>query len=153
MFDSVLFGVAIVTDERFESFDKGLMHYSYAWIYDDEPEDKSKDVSDDLAKVMSGSGEVEKFIPRYTNQAINFTGEDMGGDSIMVETLLVLIVIMAFILAITINNTIVKEAGTIGTLGHLVTRRRRITGALHFSSDPGYICSSCNRKCSGIYSI
>lgn len=119
MFDSVLFGVAIVTDERFESFDKGLMHYSYAWIYDDEPEDEKaeKDVSDDLAKVISQYGEVEKFIPRYTNQAINFTGEDMGGDSIMVETLLyIIIVIMAFIFAITINNTIVKEAGTIGTL-------------------------------------
>ena len=119
MFDSVLFGVAIVTDERFESFDKGLMHYSYAWIYDDEPEDEKaeKDVSDDLAKVISQYGEVEKFIPRYTNQAINFTGEDMGSDSIMVETLLyIIIVIMAFIFAITINNTIVKEAGTIGTL-------------------------------------
>ena len=119
MFDSVLFGVAIVTDERFESFDKGLMHYSYAWIYDDEPEDEKaeKDVSDDLARVISQYGEVEKFIPRYTNQAINFTGEDMGGDSIMVETLLyIIIVIMAFIFAITINNTIVKEAGTIGTL-------------------------------------
>ena len=41
----------------------------------------------------------------------------MGSDTVMVETMLyILIVIMGFIFAITINNTIVKEAGTIGTL-------------------------------------
>lgn len=119
MFDSVLFGVAVVTDERFDSFDRDFMHMSYAWTYDEEPKDKKeeKEVSDDLAKVISRYGELETFVPRYANQAINFTGDDMGSDTVMVETMLyILIVIMGFIFAITINNTIVKEAGTIGTL-------------------------------------
>ncbi|RHP94159.1 MULTISPECIES: ABC transporter permease [unclassified Clostridium] len=119
MFDSVLFGVAVVTDERFNSFDLDFMHMSYAWTYDEEPKDKKeeKEVSDDLAKVISQYGELETFVPRYANQAINFTGDDMGSDTVMVETMLyILIVIMGFIFAITINNTIVKEAGTIGTL-------------------------------------
>ena len=119
MFDSVLFGVAVVTDERFDSFDLDFMHMSYAWTYDEEPKDKKeeKEVSDDLAKVISQYGELETFVPRYANQAINFTGDDMGSDTVMVETMLyILIVIMGFIFAITINNTIVKEAGTIGTL-------------------------------------
>lgn len=67
--------------------------------------------------MISQYGELETFVPRYANQAINFTGDDMGSDTVMVETMLyILIVIMGFIFAITINNTIVKEAGTIGTL-------------------------------------
>ncbi len=41
----------------------------------------------------------------------------MGGDKAMVEVLLyILIAIMAFIFAVTTNNTIVKEASVIGTL-------------------------------------
>lgn len=119
MFDSLLFGVAIVTDNQFDSFEKAYMHASYTWKYDKAPSDKKeeKKMADDLAEVVASYGQIENFIPRYVNQAINFTGDDMGGDKVMMETLLyIAIVIMAFVFAVTINNTITKEAGTIGTL-------------------------------------
>ena len=60
---------------------------------------------------------LETFVPRYLNQAIMFTGDDMGSDKAMVVMLLyIVIVIMAFVFGITISNTIRKEAGVIGTL-------------------------------------
>ena len=56
-------------------------------------------------------------MPRFENQAINFTGEDMGSDhAMMIVLLYMVIVIMAFVFAITTSNTIEKEANVIGTL-------------------------------------
>ena len=61
---------------------------------------------EDIGKVVT----LEAFVPRYLNQAIMFTGDDMGGDRAMVITLLyIVIVIMAFVFGITISNTIRKE--------------------------------------------
>ena len=119
MFDAMLFGVAIVSDDTFAQFTEDELKYDYAWKYDVEPQSEAeeKTVSEDLMSDVNEEVALKDYVPRFENQAINFTGEDMGGDSIMVETLLyIIIVIMAFIFAITINNTIVKEAGTIGTL-------------------------------------
>lgn len=60
---------------------------------------------------------LEAFVPRYQNQAIKFTGNDMGSDRAMIIVLLyIIIVIMAFVFGVTISNTIRKEAGVIGTL-------------------------------------
>ena len=60
---------------------------------------------------------IEDFVGREENQAINFAGDDMGKDRVMMTTLLyIVIVIMAFIFAITVKSTIEKEAKTIGTL-------------------------------------
>ena len=68
---------------------------------------------EDIGNVVT----LEAFVPRYLNQAIIFTGDDMGGDKAMVVMLLyIVIVIMAFVFGITISNTIRKEAGVIGTL-------------------------------------
>ena len=72
-----------------------------------------EDLMEDVAKEVT----LEEFVPRYTNQAIIFTGDDMGGDrSMMIVLLYIIIVIMAFVFAITTNNTIRKEANVIGTL-------------------------------------
>ena len=60
---------------------------------------------------------IEDFVGRQENQAIKFAGDDMGKDRVMMVTLLyIVIVIMAFIFAITVKSTIEKEAKTIGTL-------------------------------------
>lgn len=119
MFDAVKFGVAIMTDEGFESFEDSRIYYNYAWKYEKEPksEIKEKETSDDFMKVLAQQATIEKYVPRYTNQAINFTGDDMGGDKAMMIVLLyILIVILAFVFAVTINHTIAKEATVIGTL-------------------------------------
>ena len=74
-------------------------------------------MSEDFLEVLVKYGNVTGFIPAYSNQAITFTGEDMGGDKAMMEVLLyILIVIIAFVFAVTTNNTITKEASVIGTL-------------------------------------
>lgn len=60
---------------------------------------------------------VKNYIPRYENQAINFTGEDMGSDKAMFLVFdYILTAILAFVFAVTTSNTIVQEATVIGTL-------------------------------------
>ena len=119
MFDSVKFGVSVVTEEEFDSLDQEKLQYNYAWIYDEKPADEKeeKEVSEDLMKEMGKVVTLENFVPRYQNQAIIFTGEDMGSDkAMMVMLLYIVIVIMAFVFGLTTSNTITKEAGVIGTL-------------------------------------
>lgn len=70
-----------------------------------------------LAQTVVFENEMEDYMPGYANPAINFATEDMGSDEAMGGMLLdILIVIIAFIFAVTISNTIVKESSAIGTL-------------------------------------
>lgn len=119
MFDLLQFCVAVVTPERFESLPEGKLHYNYAWTYNEAPEDEraEKAVSDELMKQIASIAPLTNYVPRYLNQAIQFTGEDMGSDRSMMQVLLyILIVIIAFVFGVTIHSTIQKEAGVIGTL-------------------------------------
>ena len=119
MFDSVKFGVGIVTDEEFDLLDQDKLQYNYAWTYNEKPktELEEKNVSEDLMKAMGKVVTLENFVPQYQNQAITFTGDDMGSDkAMMIMLLYIIIVIMAFVFGITTSNTIAKEAGVIGTL-------------------------------------
>lgn len=60
---------------------------------------------------------LKEFVSRQDNQAIQFTGEDMGSDKIMFEWFLYIVtVVLAFAFAITTRSTIEQEAKTIGTL-------------------------------------
>mgnify|MGYP006904045576 CR=1 FL=1 len=60
---------------------------------------------------------VDDYVPRYLNQAVNFAIDDIGGDEAgSMVMCYMMIVIIAFIFAVTISNTIVSEAGVIGTL-------------------------------------
>ena len=119
MFDSVKFGVSVVTPEEFDTLDQDKLQYNYSWIYDKQPktEKEEKDVSEELMENIGEIVTLEAFVPRYLNQAITFTGDDMGSDKAMMIILLyIVIVIMAFVFGITISNTIRREAGVIGTL-------------------------------------
>lgn len=123
MFDALKFDVAMVTDEGFARLEKPV-HYAYAWQYADAPADEKeeKKLSDDFMKALLtqsvvGENNIEDYLPAYANQAIHFATDDMGSDEAMGGVLLdILIVIIAFIFAITISNTITKEAKAIGTL-------------------------------------
>lgn len=87
---------------------------------------------------------LESFIPQYVNQAIHFTGDDMGSDEAMIIVLLyIVMVIMAFVFGITTSNTIRKEAGVIGTL-RASGYTKRIDKALYVHA------SSCNSYRSGV---
>lgn len=123
MFDALKFNVAMVTEQGFESL-KTPIHYTYAWQYknlviDKQEEKKSSDdfLSSLLTQTVVGKNELIDYLPAYANQAIQFATDDMGGDLAMGSVLLdILIVIIAFIFAVTISNTITKEAKTIGAL-------------------------------------
>ncbi len=123
IFDAIKFDVAMVTQEGFDRLDKSI-HYSYAWKYDHAPADdiEEKEQSDNfmeamVTQVMLAGNEVEDYTPKYGNPAINFATDDMGSDKAMGGMLLdILVVIIAFIFAVTISNTIANESSAIGTL-------------------------------------
>ncbi len=119
MFDSDSFGVGIGSEEGFNELTDGNVFYNYSYKYEKSPVDdiEEKEKSDELMEAISKIADLENFIPRYLNQAIKFTGDDMGSDKTMMEVLLyIIMIIMAFVFGITINNTIHKEATVIGTL-------------------------------------
>lgn len=119
MFDSIKFGVAVMTKEGFDALSEDHLHYNYSWKYEKEPKNdkEAKVMADELLEVLAPMAGINTFIPRYLNQAINFTGDDMGSDKAMFTIFLyIVIVIIAFVFAITISNTISKEANVIGTL-------------------------------------
>ena len=119
MFDAVKFGVSVVTPEGFETLNQDKLQYSYSWKYDKSPktEGQEKKIADKFMESLGKEVSLDSFVPRYQNQAIIFTGDDMGSDKAMIIVLLyIVIVIMAFVFGITISNTIRREAGVIGTL-------------------------------------
>lgn len=119
MFDAVKFGVSIVTPKAFETLNQDKLQYSYSWLYDKAPKDERQEkiLADKFMEALGKEVPLEAFVPRYQNQAIKFTGNDMGSDRAMIIVLLyIIIVIMAFVFGVTISNTIRKEAGVIGTL-------------------------------------
>lgn len=131
MFDSIKFGVGIITKDCFESFDDASIHYSYSWKYNKSPKDDldAKNKSDDFLEVLNKNTILINYIPQIDNQAINFTGNDIGGDkNIMLTLLYVLIVIIAFVLAVTTSNTINSEASVIGTLRASGYTKRELLG-------------------------
>lgn len=137
MFDAVKFGVSVVTPEEFESLNQDKIQYSYSWVYDKEPknEKQEKKMSEDLMEALGEEVTLESFVPQYLNQAITFTGDDMGSDRAMITMLLyMIIVIIAFVFGITISNTIRKEAGVIGTLRASGYTRKELIG--HYMALP-----------------
>ena len=125
MFDATIFGIAVVTNMEFDSLPEKNKTWSYAWMYDDgmpESEKGEKKQADKLletvyAQAVMNDMTVETYIPRYQNQAINFAGDDIGSDTNMMKWFeYIVIVILAFIFAVTISNTLTKEASVIGTL-------------------------------------
>ena len=123
MFDALQFNVAMVTQEGFARLHESV-HYAYAWQYLTPPagEKAEKTASDNflralLTQTVTAENELEDYVPRYANQAIQFALDDIGSDEAMGGVLLdILTVIIAFIFAVTISNTIAKESSAIGTL-------------------------------------
>lgn len=119
MFDANKFTVSAVTDKAFDDFDRNKLKYNYAWVNDNRDlSDKEKsELSDKIRDVLTSSGTVTDYIAAIDNQAIIFTGEDMGSDKVMITTLLyIIMVVIAFVFGTTTKNTLEKEAKTVGTL-------------------------------------
>ncbi len=77
------------------------------------PEDEAFEDEIDKTDIIS----VDNYIPRYLNQAVTFSIDDIGGDEAGTMVMCyMMIALIAFIFAVTISNTITAEAGVIGTL-------------------------------------
>lgn len=141
MFDALKFDVAMVTQGGFDRLN-GDVHCAYAWRYESMAADETeeKELSDDflpalLTQTVVFENELEDYLPGYSNQAVHFAADDMGGDLAMGGVILdILIVIIAFIFAVTISSTITKEAKTIGTLRASGYTRGELTG--HYLAMP-----------------
>lgn len=119
MFDAIQFGVGVLCSQEMNERPNSELVWRYGWKYDCEPADETaeKDLSEDLLKGLGDIVHLRDFLPRFQNQAIQFTGEDMGSDKAMMSVLLYIIVlILAFVFTITTSSTIEREAGVIGTL-------------------------------------
>ena len=117
MFDAVYFSVGVISDAKFDTYKN--VTYNYVYLYEKAPVDEAdeKDKADELSRKINSRLALNSFTPRYLNKAICFTGEDMGSDRGMMDTLFcIIIVIMAFVFAVTASNTIQKEMSIIGTL-------------------------------------
>ncbi|MBQ8974574.1 MAG: ABC transporter permease, partial [Oscillospiraceae bacterium] len=137
MFDAQNFTVAIVTDGDFDSLPESALEYDYAWLYtdDDLSESEKYDKNQDLMYLIAASAPLNYFVPELGNQAIHFTGNDIGNDSNMMMVLLyIVIVILAFVFAVTTANTIEKESTVIGTLRASGYTRRELLN--HYMSMP-----------------
>ena len=123
MFDAFGFDVAMLTPEGFDKLNSRI-HYNYAYMYETKPEGKTEkaDYSDSFLKalitqVLVRDNEIKDYLPEYVRQASNFAPNDIEGDTTGTCILCyILIGVIAFIFAITISNTIDKEASVIGTL-------------------------------------
>ena len=123
MFDAFGFDVGMVTPEAFDAFSSRL-HYHYAYHYTEKPSDKVAlaDAADTFLKALVtqalvNENEIEDYVPEYMRQASNFAPSDIDSDTAATTLLCyILIAVIAFIFAITISNTIEKEASVIGTL-------------------------------------
>ncbi len=119
MFDTIKFGVAVMTEEGFNTLNTVKLHYSYSWKYDDKTADdaEAKTMSENFMTNLIGITPLKNYVPAYSNQAIRFVGDDMVRDSEFIMMFLyIIMVIVAFIFAITTSNTISAESAVIGTL-------------------------------------
>lgn len=109
MFDAQGFSVALVSDEAFNGLAEKT-GYVYAW--------KGQLELEETVETAAKYGlTLTDFIEEEQNQAIHFTGEDMGGDKQMILWLMYIVMaIMAFVFSVTSVNTIEQESTVIGTL-------------------------------------
>lgn len=118
MFDAQKFTVAMVDGDTFEKMNQNHLHLNYTWKNEDELNEKQrKEKGEEIVEILTKYTAVEDFVKREDNQAICFTGDDMGSDTVMVTWILyIVIAVLAFVFAVTISNTIEKESAVIGTL-------------------------------------
>lgn len=115
MFDSLKFGVAVVTADEFNTYSN--LRYIYSYKYTEKSSKNENDRATDLLNEITKKIQLKNYIPRHENQAITFTGDDMNGDKAMMSIFLYIITaIIAFVFVINIKNTIIKESEVIGTL-------------------------------------
>ena len=130
IFNSLQFCVAQVTSETYERIAASGSQYNYAFVLDDRDMALVDRISfeSDLAEALSDNGEVlTDLVDWEGNQGIVYATDDVEGDILMWEVLLMLlIVIMAFVFVVLTNANIEEESSVIGTLLASGYRKREL---------------------------
>lgn len=129
MFDARKFTVAVVSDTAWDRLNNAGINYQYAWrndnqkLSDKEQRDKSESIKEDLVKYTI----LTDILPRPDNNALIFAIDDLKKDVVMMQWFYyIIMVVMAFIFAISARSNIEKEAKTIGTLRATGYRRMEL---------------------------
>ncbi len=124
MFNANHFSVGLVTEEGFDGLGTGGLSYCYVWYNDDrsldlkERNEKAEDIKDVIVRDIGRTGNMlDDFVQNDDNNAIQFAGDDMSDDKAMFSAMLYIIVlVLAFIMAMLAKSTLEQESQAIGTL-------------------------------------
>ena len=108
----------MVNESAFNNISDDHLVYCYSWKNTKElTTHQNNQKIDEIKEELVKSGTLTDLVQQSNNQAIMFTGNDMGSDKMMMICLLdIIMIILAFIFGITIKSTIEQEASVIGTL-------------------------------------
>lgn len=129
MLDANKFAVSVVTSETFEKVKDVNMKYAYGWknLTSVKDDNERNEFSEKFKDSMVEYARLTDFVPREVNQAIIFSGNDLGKDKVMMEFLLyIIMVVLAFAFSVTLRSTVEKEASSIGTLRAMGYRKLEI---------------------------
>ena len=146
MFNATHFSIALVTDEAFDDLGTGGLSYCYTWYNDDlslslkERNDKAEDIKDVLVGDIPRTGNMlDDFVQNDDNNAIQFAGDDMSDDKAMFTAMLyIIIIVLAFIMAILAKGKLEQESQAIGTLRASGYTRGELVR--HYMTAPIVVC-------------
>jgi len=141
MLNAIHFGVAIMTEEGYETLNSTHVSYCYAWKFHEKTDNKqeARQKSEELIEALEDviktydtaiiQAEVDavydkdkllsvnNYVLRVDSKAVNYCMDDMSSDRPMfIIFYVILVVLLAFIFAVITSNTIASEASVIGTL-------------------------------------
>lgn len=122
LMDNKDFAVASVNKKTFDDLVKDGYGINYIYSYRLEHSSENRKVQSDKLEDLVDAFEDKGLVPinaqnKYRNSRISYVMDDMGGDVPMMTSLMVIVLlVMAFIFAVLVQNTIEDEASVIGSL-------------------------------------
>lgn len=139
VFNALTFTVAQVTPGAFEGLG-GSIVCTYAYQADEDlTRTQQADLAEDIVHALTDAGVmVTSVLTADANSAISYAGDDVEGDQLMWEVMLVLIiVIMAFVFVVLTGANIESESAIIGTLLASGYRKRELVA--HYLALPALV--------------
>ena len=122
LMDNKDFAVASVNKKTFDDLVKDGYGINYIYSYRLEHSSENRKVQSDKLEDLVDAFVDKGLVPinaqnKYRNPRISYVMDDMGGDVPMMTSLMVIVLlVMAFIFAVLVQNTIEDEASVIGSL-------------------------------------
>lgn len=120
MMDSFSFGVGIVDQSVLKKMNETQLIWNYSFLFRNQDLTKGEKRSQEkqlLENLVKQNVTLTNFCTAENNNSISFVEDDLASDVPLMKTLMnIIIVIMAFVFAVVISNTIDTESAIIGTL-------------------------------------